>query len=88
MKLASKKQVDELQLYIDTLMQDMARVFDLSLEKQQEALVILNQVKSLQAQVNCHLVESDYLPIRESLKGFLSKYQELYGTETNLKLMK
>lgn len=77
-KLASKKQVDELQLYIDTLMQDMLNVFNLSLENQQEALKILNEVRSYQDQINMDLVEQNYVRIREALKKKMSEYQALY----------
>ncbi|HCG4536020.1 TPA: replication initiation protein [Salmonella enterica subsp. enterica serovar Typhi str. AG3] len=78
-RLASKRQVDELQLYISTLLEDMVLVFDLPENKRNEALEILQNVRELQKTINYNLKESDVSIKRTTLISHMKRFNEFIG---------
>lgn len=77
-KLITAKQRDELELYMDTIIGDMIRVFGLDSERQQAALGILNDIHSVKQQVEQGLSETKFAQIRTHLKKQMAEYQKLF----------
>jgi len=80
-KLASKKQIDELQLYITTMLDDMDVIFDLSTAKRNEALDLLDAVRKISENVNYSLEEAKVDGLRTLLKQYMKKFQEICISE-------
>lgn len=82
-KLASKKQIDELQKYINTLLEDMLLVFDLPDEQRLEGLDILKEIRELQKTINYSLLETEVSLKREILKKGMKRFHELCGQQNS-----
>ena len=77
-KVISAKQQDELELYIATIIGDMASVFELNSTKQQVALGILNEIHRFKIRVAKGLPEKEFTQLRKELKGKMAEYHALF----------
>ncbi|RKJ74835.1 RepB family plasmid replication initiator protein, partial [Butyricicoccus sp. 1XD8-22] len=77
-KLASKKQIDDLLSYVDTILRGMDSVLTLPKSKRLEALDIFDEVTKIKEQVNFNLEEAKVEGLKMLLKQYLTRYQELY----------